>query len=209
MRDVLLPLADVVVNGEPLWLESGRRDVTIHGGGDAAPNASPVEYDLPPRARLFQYVPSMPYCYDHPLRVPYRDCTPQGLLRPRHYLDYFKAARVHALRALGVRYRSLEDDGILMPVVDAEISSRHLVRYDDRLTVRACFPETVSARISTRYTVSPSSAAASETVLATGRVTVCFVFSETGRPVRPPRRIRRALQTAAAEAEATRSSPSA
>jgi acyl-CoA thioester hydrolase len=134
----------------------------------------------------------MRYCQDHTCRIPYRDCTPHGLLRPRHLLDYFKAARVDALRALGVRYRSLEDDGILMPVVSARLSCHRPVRYDDPLTVRACFPESLSARIETAYTAYRC-AGEDERVLATGRVTVCFVSAETRRPVPPPRRVRQAL----------------
>lgn len=147
----------------------------------------------------------MLYCHAHNRRVPYRDCTPKGLLRLRHYLDYFKAARVRALRALGIRYRSLEDDGILMPVVDAEISRSRPVRYDSPLTVRACFPEELSARITTQYTVFRSDSTNEESVLATGTVTVCFVSAETNRPIRPPERVRQALQNAEANPAKRRS----
>jgi len=148
----------------------------------------------------------MPYCHDHAHRVPYRDCTPQGLLRPRHYLDYFKAARVHALRALGVRYRALEDDGILMPVVDASVSSPHPVRYDTLLTIRACFPCELSARITTGYTVFPSEETEAEDVLATGRVVVCFVSTETRRPIHPPETVQRALRNTKPRSKGRRSS---
>lgn len=136
----------------------------------------------------------MPYCHTHDHRVPYRDCTPQGLLRSRHYLDYFKAARVHALRDIGVRYRSLENEGVLMPVVDAEVYSPCPVRYDDLLTVWACFPDELSARITTWYAVSRGDAMDPGAVLASGRVTVCFISAETRRPIRPPGRVRRAFQ---------------
>ena len=144
----------------------------------------------------------MPYCYEHNRRVPYRDCTPQGLLRPRHYLDYFKAARVNALRALGVRYRSLEDGGVLMPVVSAAVSSPKPVPYDELLAIEVCFSDTTHARLSTQYTVSPGSAA-DDAVLATGQVTVCFVSAETQRPVRPPKPVQRALRNARAQTRRT------
>jgi len=144
----------------------------------------------------------MPYCYEHNHRVPYRDCTPQGLLRPRHYLDYFKAARVNALRALGVRYRSLEDRGVLMPVVSVEVSSPKPVPYDELLAVEVCFSDTTHARLSTQYTVSPGSVD-NDAVLATGQVTVCFVSAETQRPVRPPRSVQRALRNAGAKTRRT------
>jgi acyl-CoA thioester hydrolase len=95
---------------------------------------------------------------------------------------------------LGVRYRSLEDDGILMPVVDARFSSSHPVRYDTLLTIRTCFPRQLSARIATEYTV--RSARDPDTVLATGRVVVCFVSTETRRPIHPPEQVQRALRNA-------------
>jgi len=145
------------------------------------------------------------YCYDCRYRVPYRDCNTRGLLRARHLLDYFKSARVDALRSLGVRYRDLEDEGVLMPVVDAEISCRRPARYDDLLTVRVCFPDNSSVRIPTTYTVCSQE---SDEPLATARVMVCFISAETRRPIRPPEPVRRALREAAASSErAPASSP--
>jgi len=144
-------------------------------------------------------MPSDPlYCYDCRRRIPYRDCNTRGLLRTRHLLDYFKSARVDALRSLGVRYRDLEDKGVLMPVVDAEISCRRPARYDDLLTVRVCFPDDSSARIPTTYTVFSQE---SDEPLATARVMVCFISAETRRPIRPPEPVRRALREAAAPSE--------
>jgi acyl-CoA thioester hydrolase len=138
------------------------------------------------------------YCYDCRRRIPYRDCNTRGLLRPRHLLDYFKTARVDALRSLGIRYRDLEDRGVLMPVVDAEISCRRPARYDDLLTVRVCFPDDSSVRIPTTYTVFREE---SDDPLATARVMVCFISAETRRPIRPPEPVRRALRQAAASSE--------
>ena len=141
------------------------------------------------------------YCYDRRHRIPYRDCNTHGLLRPRHLLDYFKTARVDALRALGVRYRDLEDRGVLMPVVDAEISCRGPARYDDLLTIRVCFPDDSSVRIPTTYTVFRKG---SDEPLATGRVVVCFISAETRRPVRPPEPVQQALHEASSSSEPTR-----
>jgi acyl-CoA thioester hydrolase len=138
------------------------------------------------------------YCYDRRHRIPYRDCNTHGLLRPRHLLDYFKTARVDALRSLGIRYRDLEDRGVLMPVIDAEISCRGPARYDDLLTIRVCFPDDSSVRIPTTYTVFGEE---SDAPLATGRVIVCSISAETRRPVRPPEAVRRALRQAVGSSE--------
>jgi acyl-CoA thioester hydrolase len=100
-----------------------------------------------------------------------------------HYVDYFEAARTEALRAHGLPYKALEDAGIIMPVVELNVRYHQPARYDDLLEVTVRFPDVPGARVTTEYEVRR---AGEERLLVTGRVVLCFVDGERGRPVRAP-----------------------
>ena len=131
----------------------------------------------------------------HAHRVRYRECDPMGVVYHAHYLDYFEAARTEALRAWGLPYKALEDEGIQMPVVEASLTYRRPARYDDLLEVEVGFPEPAGARVVTTYAVRRRGEPA---VLVEGRVTLCFLDTARGRPVACPPAVRAAFDRAAA-----------
>ena len=128
----------------------------------------------------------MPYVYEYRHRVRYRECDPMGVVYHTHYLDYFEAGRTEALRDLGVRYRDLEDSGIIMPVVEANVRYRAPAHYDDVIVVDVTFPEPPSVRVPINYTVRHDG---NDDVLAEGDTTLCFMDAERRRPIRAPEAI--------------------
>jgi acyl-CoA thioester hydrolase len=130
------------------------------------------------------------YTYQHEHRVRYRECDPMGVVYHTHYLDYFEAARTEALRDLGVRYRDLERNGIIMPVVSATVDYKQSAEYDDVVIVEAQFPEMPEVRVPIDYVVRR---AETDTLLATGHTDLCFMNAERRRPVRIPEPVREAF----------------
>lgn len=131
--------------------------------------------------------------YVHEHRVRYRECDPMGVVYHTHYLDYFEAARTEALRQLGLPYRELEESGVMMPVVDAHLRYHRPARYDDLLRIHTRFSLSESAaRVIFDYVVRRDDA---EDPLVTGSVTLCFVDTERGRPVRAPELVLTAVDT--------------
>jgi len=106
-----------------------------------------------------------------------------GVVYHTHYLDYFEAGRTEALRNLGLRYRDLEGDGLIMPVVEASVRYRGPAHYDDLLVVEVRFETVPSVRVPIEYTVRRNT----ETkTLVTGHTTLCFMDAERRRPVAAP-----------------------
>jgi len=130
------------------------------------------------------------YTYQYEHRVRYRECDPMGVVYHTHYLDYFEAARTEALRDLGVRYRDLERNGIIMPVVSATVDYKQSAEYDDVVIVEAQFPEMPEVRVPIDYVVRR---AETDTLLATGHTDLCFMNAERRRPVRIPDPVREAF----------------
>ena len=119
-----------------------------------------------------------------------------GVVYHAHVLDWFEAARTEALRAAGLPYRQLEETGVVMPVVEVAVRYHASVRYDDVVVVEASFPS-VGVRVPVDYAVRRQG---EEAILISGRVTLCFVDVERGRPVPPPDAVRAALENVGAGA---------
>ncbi|GMQ81976.1 MAG: thioesterase family protein [Rhodothermia bacterium] len=123
----------------------------------------------------------------HEHRVRYREVDPMGIVYHTHYLDYFEIARTEALRDVGLPYKSLEDGGVIMPVVDLAISYRRPAKYDDLLVIRTHVTMSESATCLTfNYEVVRKG---EEELLVAGHVTLCFFDREARRPIRAPEHI--------------------
>lgn len=110
-----------------------------------------------------------------------------GVVYHTHYLDYFEAGRTEALRNLGVSYRSLEEQGLIMPVVNVDVQYKGPAHYDDMLEITVRFDEMPSVRVPIHYSVYRQG---EETLLATGHTTLCFMDAERQRPTRAPENVR-------------------
>lgn len=64
------------------------------------------------------------------LRVRYAETDQMGVAYHTHYLVWCEVARTDHMRQLGVSYRSLEDGGLRLAVVDARIRYGAPARYD-------------------------------------------------------------------------------
>jgi len=138
------------------------------------------------------------HVYRH--RVRYRECDPMGVVYHTHYLDYFEAARTEALREMGLAYKALEEQGIMMPVVDLGVQYKGAAQYDDLLEITTRFDEGPRARIRIAYEVHRRDDPA---VLVTGHVTLCFVDRARGRPIPAPSVIRTLFERALADVAAS------
>jgi len=122
------------------------------------------------------------HLYRH--RVRYRECDPMGVVYHTHYLDYFEFARTEALREMGLAYKELEKEGIIMPVIDLAVQYKRPAHYDDLLEIHTVFADDMPRlRVRIDYEVRR---AGEMVVLATGHVTLCFVDAARQRPVAAP-----------------------
>lgn len=76
-----------------------------------------------------------------------------GVAYHTHYLVWCEVARTDHMRQLGVSYRSLEDGGLRLAVVDARIRYGAPARYDDLVRVRCWVRDVGSRRIVFGYAI--------------------------------------------------------
>ena len=85
------------------------------------------------------------------IRVRYAETDRMGLLHHANYLVYFEQGRTELLRAQGLAYRDLEDQGYLLVLTKAQVRYRSPARYDDLLTLRTVLVRTTHVKIEHRY----------------------------------------------------------
>jgi acyl-CoA thioester hydrolase len=74
-----------------------------------------------------------PFIYT--VRVRYADTDQMGVVYHGRYLEWFESARTELLRAAGLPYKSLEEQGYYLPVIEAHCRYTTPVRYDEMVCV--------------------------------------------------------------------------
>ena len=87
------------------------------------------------------------------IRVRYGETDQMGHAYYANYLFWFEQARGAWCRARGFTYKSLEEMGYFLPVVEAHARYRGEVRYDDLITVRVWMSEIKRASMRFDYEV--------------------------------------------------------
>ena len=123
------------------------------------------------------------------LRVRYSETDQMGTFYNSRALEWFECGRTELLRSLGIPYAWMEQQGALLPLVEAHVDYLGRAKYDDLLTVTASCRMSGRARL--RFDVHVAQADGSGDV-ARG-YTVHAVTDPAGRPIRPPEWLRRAL----------------
>ena len=119
------------------------------------------------------------------VRVRYAETDQMAVVYHGNYAQYFEMGRVEWLRNLGVSYKSMEDNGVMLPVVSLSMNYKKPARYDDLLTIRTIFKSQTSVRIEFDYEILNQN----NQLLTTGNSTLVFVDMKSGRPMAPPQYI--------------------
>lgn len=121
------------------------------------------------------------YSTETEVRVRYSETDQMGYVYYGNYAAYYEVGRVEALRSLGMSYRSLEESGIMMPVLESHSKYVKPARYDDLIRLQIIIPTLPTSRITFEYKLFLE-----ETLVHEGSTTLAFVNMETGRPMRAP-----------------------
>jgi acyl-CoA thioester hydrolase len=116
------------------------------------------------------------------LRVRYAETDAMGVVYYANYLVWFELGRTEWIRAHGVSYRELEEQGVLLPVTHASCDYRQSARYDDLIRIETTVARLTRARVAFTYRI-VRAAPAPELLLAEGRSEHVFLSRE-GRIVR-------------------------
>jgi acyl-CoA thioester hydrolase len=88
-----------------------------------------------------------------PIIVRYGETDQMGVVHHSNYLRYFEVARIEWLTQLGVSYQSMEEAGVMMPVIDVQISYKTPARFEDNLTINIHLKEVPLVKMTFLYEV--------------------------------------------------------
>lgn len=120
--------------------------------------------------------------YEFNVRVRYSETDQMGVVYHGNYAQYFEMGRVEWLRNIGISYKWMEENGVMLPVVSLTTNYKKPARYDDVLRVKTIFKSQSSAKIEFDYEIYNEQ----DELLTIGNSILVFVNMKTGRPMAAP-----------------------
>ncbi|MGN6362444.1 MAG: acyl-CoA thioesterase [Thermomicrobiales bacterium] len=120
------------------------------------------------------------------LRVRYAETDAMGVVYYANYLVWFELGRTDWIRAQGITYREFEEQGILLPVVQASCTYKSSAHYDDLVRITTTVTGLTRTRVAFGYRVTRQEPEPGM-LLAEGQTEHVFL-TRTGRPTRLDRR---------------------
>lgn len=114
-----------------------------------------------------------------------------GVMYYSRYYEYFEAARTDMMRNLGLTYKALEAEGIMMPVIHSESDYFGGPRFDDHLTCITEVRDWPKGKMEILYTLIQDGHP--EIVLNRGKTVHAFV-KMNGKPTRMPNSLKHILE---------------
>ena len=125
-------------------------------------------------------------------RVRYSETDQMGYCYYGNYAQFLEIGRVEALRNIGFRYKDMEYQGVLLPVLDFQIKYLSPAKYDDLLTIETTIVAIKGTRIIFDYEIKNEMGVK----IATASTTLVFVAKESMSPMKAPENIVKAIQNA-------------
>ncbi|WP_026904954.1 acyl-CoA thioesterase [Pedobacter glucosidilyticus] len=122
------------------------------------------------------------FSYETNIRVRYAETDQMGYVYYGNYAAFYEVARTEMLRSLGMTYKSMEQDGVMMPVLEMRTKYFKPAKYDENITVKVTIKEKPGVRIVFYYDMFNEK----QEHLNTGETTLVFVDMEKNRPCLPP-----------------------
>ncbi|WP_340063423.1 thioesterase family protein [Ascidiimonas aurantiaca] len=130
------------------------------------------------------------YTYKIEIRTRYSETDKMGVVYHGNYAQFLEIARVEWLRDLGISYKWMEDNGVVLPVISLHINYHKSAYYDDVLSIKISLSKMPSVRIEFDYEITNEKGE----IITTANTVLAFIDMASGRPIRCPDYILEKLQ---------------
>ena len=124
------------------------------------------------------------------VRVRYGETDQMGYVYYGVYAMYYEVARVESMRSLGVSYKDMEANGVMMPVLENHTKFLGPARYDEQLRIVTTIREKPGVRIKFEYEIFNEA----NELINEGETLLAFVDRQRGKPCRPPQAMQDVLE---------------
>ncbi len=115
-------------------------------------------------------------------RVRYAETDQMGVVYHGNYAQYLEMGRIEWLRRFGISYKSMEESGIMLPVISLHIDFKKSALFDDLITVETQLKRTPLVKIEFNYKIYNEK----QEILAEANTVLAFLDKYTKRPVKCP-----------------------
>jgi len=121
--------------------------------------------------------------YETKIRIRYGETDQMGVVYHGNYSNFLEIGRTEWLRALGVSYKQLELDGIMLPVISLSLKYKKSACYDDVICVKTILKKEPTATIEFDYEITNEEGE----ILTLGNTILAFINMKANRPTRCPK----------------------
>lgn len=122
------------------------------------------------------------FTYETKIRVRYGETDQMGYMYYGNYAEFFEVARTEMLRSLGLTYRSMEENGVMMPVLEMKCKYLKPARYDEEIRIEVVIRKLPAVKIRFEYFLyNPENELINE-----GETTLAFIDMKRNRPCMAP-----------------------
>jgi acyl-CoA thioester hydrolase len=115
-------------------------------------------------------------------RVRYSETDQMGVVYHGNYAQFFEMGRTEWLRSLGVTYKDMEMNGIILPVVSLNLFFIKSALYDDILTIHTYLKKEPMVKIEFNYEIKNQL----DELICTGSSVLAFIDTKNMKPTRCP-----------------------
>ncbi len=116
------------------------------------------------------------------VKVRYAETDQMGVVHHGNYAEYFEIARLDWLRTFGISYKSMEQEGIMLPVYELHCKFIKSAFFDDELRIETTLIKIPTIKIEFKYKVYNQD----NQLLTKASTVLVFMNTETRRPIRCP-----------------------
>lgn len=117
--------------------------------------------------------------FETEVRVRYADTDQMGIVYHSNYFVWMEVGRTEFFRKVGLSYKTIEEKGVVFPVVDASCRYKKPARYDDKLIIETVVREYSAAKIIIAYKIIRKK----DKILLAEGMTVHGITDKKGKPI--------------------------
>lgn len=116
------------------------------------------------------------------VKVRYAETDQMGVVYHGNYAQYLEIARIEWLASLGVSYKKMEEEVVMLPVYELQLRFRKSAKFDDLLRIETTLTKLPGVRINFSYKIFNQE----EELLTEATTTLVFMDIKQGKPRKCP-----------------------
>lgn len=125
------------------------------------------------------------------IKVRYGETDQMGVVHHGNYVQYLEVGRIEWLNNLGISYKKMEEEGVMLPVISLNINYKKSAYFDDVITIKTKLVKLPTVRIEFDYEIYNQN----NELLVVANTVLAFINMATKKPVRCPEYILKKLSS--------------